>query len=143
MAASIDSGLTTRTVIVIDQDLAIGFAANAAALVALTLGARRPELPGADFVDAAGGRHPGLLPVGLPILAATAADIARTRATAADDPELLVIDFPAHGQTTTDYAEVLQRVACTPPEQLRFLGIALHGPAVTVRGLTKRFSLLR
>ena len=133
----------TRTAIVVDRQLGIGFAANAAALVALTLGARRPDLAGPDLIDGAGRRHPGLLPVGLPILAGTADEIARTRDRAADVPDVLLIDFPAYGQTTNDYAEVVRLVADTPPDHLRYLGLALHGPSEVIRTLTRQFSLLR
>src|SRR3954470_19357397 len=43
---------TTRTVVVIDRDLPRGLAANAAAVLALTLGVHRPSLVGPDFDDA-------------------------------------------------------------------------------------------
>src|SRR5918992_2780684 len=43
--------VSERCVIVVDEDLPAGLAANAAAVLALTLGAREPELVGADFVD--------------------------------------------------------------------------------------------
>jgi hypothetical protein len=143
IGASPTHGAATRTAIVIDQQLAIGFAANAAAVVALSLGAHRPELPGADLVDAAGRHHAGLFPAGLPIPAGTAAEIAGARELAADQHEVLVIDFPSDGQTTTDYAEFRRLVAGKQPDELRYLGMALHGPTDIIRSLTKRFSLLR
>jgi hypothetical protein len=54
-----------------------------------------------------------------------------------------LIDFPAAGQTTTDYDEFRAMVAKTPPEQIRYAGVALRGSDQMVRALTKRFSLLR
>lgn len=143
MGASLTDGPSTRTVIVVDQQLPIGFAANAAALLALSLGARRPELPGPDLVDAAGRHHVGLFPYGLPILAGTTTEIARAREMAAEQHEVLVVDFPTDGQTTTDYAEFGRLVSSRPPQELRYLGIALHGPTDIIRSLTRRFSLLR
>jgi hypothetical protein len=128
---------------VVDRDLGIGRAANAAAVLALSLGASRPDLPGADLIDASGGRHRGLFADGLPILSARASEIARTREAATGHPDMLVIDFPATGQTTNDYDEFRGMVANTPPEELRYVGIALHGPAEVVRLLTRRLSVLR
>ena len=57
-----------RCVIVIDEELPPGLAANAAAVLALTLGAIEPALVGAEFLDADEGAHPGLIPTGLPVL---------------------------------------------------------------------------
>ena len=47
-----------RCVIVIDEALPPGLAANAAAVLALTLGREEPALVGAGFVDADEGAHP-------------------------------------------------------------------------------------
>jgi hypothetical protein len=49
-----------RCAIVIDADLAPGLAANAAAVLALTLGATVDGIVGPDLVDADGEVHPGL-----------------------------------------------------------------------------------
>jgi hypothetical protein len=132
-----------RTVIVIDRDLPTGRAANAAAILAVSLGATHSDMPGADLVDAGGVRHPGLFPEGLPILAARATEMVRLREAASATPDVLLIDFPAAGQTTTDYEEFRATVARTRPEDLRYVGIALRGPATVIRALTKRLSLLR
>ena len=50
--------MSERCVIVVDESLPAGLAANAAAVLALTLGAREPDLVGADFVDADAQPHP-------------------------------------------------------------------------------------
>ena len=70
-----------RCVIVVDEDLAPGLAANAAAVLALTLGATVDGLVGPDLVDADGDVHPGLFAAGLPVLGARARDaVAAARA---------------------------------------------------------------
>ncbi len=132
-----------RTVIVIDRELPIGRAANAAAILAVSLGATDPNMPGPELTDADGGLHRGLFPDGLPILAAKAVELSRLREQAAGLAEILLIDFPAAGQTTTNYDEFRAMVAKTPPEQIRYAGVALRGSEQMVRALTKRFSLLR
>lgn len=55
-----------RCIIVVDQTLPPGLAANAAAVLPLSIGARFPQLPGHDLVDADSFAHPGLIPIGLP-----------------------------------------------------------------------------
>jgi uncharacterized protein DUF2000 len=129
-------------VIVVDEDLPAGLAANAAAVLALTLGAREPGLVGADFVDADAEPHPGLIPIGLPVLCASRADLVVLRRGAAADG-VRVVDFPAFGQQTNDYDEFRGMVAATPAAELSYLGVALSGSARAVRRLTGRLALLR
>src|SRR5262245_23346301 len=92
----------TRCVVVVDEALAPGLAANAAAVMAVTIGAKLPAMVGEDFTDGAGERHPGLITTGLPVLRAPAADLPALRAKALE-AEVGVIGFPAHGHTTNDY----------------------------------------
>src|SRR4051812_37374022 len=92
----------TRCVVVVDEVLAPGLAANAAAVMALTLGTKVPALVGEEFVDGAGERHPGLITTGLPVLRASADALPALRARALE-AEVGVVGFPRSGQTTTDY----------------------------------------
>jgi hypothetical protein len=131
-----------RCVIVIDHALPSGLATNAAAVLALTLGARFPGLPGHDLVDADGTVHPGLIPMGLPVLAATSDKLWALR-DAAVEARLHVIDFPTAGQQTTDYAAFASSVATTRTADLTYLGLAVCGPNKAVRSLTGGLPLLR
>jgi Protein of unknown function (DUF2000) len=133
---------TVRCVIVVDEELPPGLAANAAAMVALTLGATVRGLPGADLVDADGNAHPGLIPAGIPILAASRRQLSDLRASAKRHG-VGIVDFPTFGQQTTDYGAVIERVAQTPADDLEYLGIAFHGPPRAVRRLTGNLRLLR
>ena len=80
--------------------LAPGLAANAAAVMAMTLGTKLPDLVGEDFADGAGERHPGLITTGLPVLRAPAAELPALRARALE-AEVGVVGMPACGQKTT------------------------------------------
>jgi len=131
-----------RCVLVVDDTLPPGLAANAAAVLALTVGARFPDLPGPDLVDADGTVHPGLIPMGLPVLAAPADRLSALRA-AALDAGLHVIAFPTAGQQTTDYTAFTASVADTPTIGLSYLGLALSGPSKAVRKCTSALPLLR
>ncbi len=131
-----------RCVIVVDEALPPGLAANAAAVLALTLGAMEPELVGAGFVDADEGSHPGLIPIGLPVLKAPRVDLGGLRARAGD-AGLGVIDFPTLGQQTNDYDEFRGGVARTPAAELEYLGVAVYGPRRAVGRVTGNLPLLR
>ena len=126
--------------VVLDEALAPGLAANAAAVMAMTLGTKVPTLVGDEFVNGAGERHPGLITTGLPVLRAPAAELAALRARAVE-AEVGVVGFPICGQTTTDYEAFRALVAET--EAPEYLGLAFYGPAKTLRRLTGNLGLLR
>jgi hypothetical protein len=134
--------MNERCVIVVDEDLPAGLAANAAAVLALTLGAREPELVGEDFVDADSQPHLGLIPIGLPVLRASRDELVELRRRAGADG-VSVVDFPVFGQRTNDYDEFRGMVAATPAAELSYLGLALSGPRRAVRRLTGTLALLR
>src|SRR5262245_31311627 len=116
-----------RTVIVIDRDLPKGLAANAAAVLAHGFGARVPELVGPDFEDAGGASHVGLIPTGVPVLGAAAADLTALRDAAAEQG-LLVVDLPTVAQQTTDYEVFRTAVASAEPGALTYLAVLVSGP---------------
>jgi uncharacterized protein DUF2000 len=130
----------TRTVVVIDRTLPKGLAANAAAVLALTLGVHRPGLIGPEYEDGSGSAHLGLIPTGLPVLGADAGELPGLRA-AARERGLLVVDFPAPGQQTTDYDEFRSAVAAT--RELAYLAVLVSGRPKDVRAVTGQLGLLR
>ena len=135
--------MSERCVIVVDESLPAGLAANAAAVLALTLGAREPDLVGADFVDADAQPHPGLIPIGLPVLRAPRAELVEIRRLAsagwrerrrlpgvrAADHRLRRVPWDGRGRR--------------PAAELSYLGVALSGSGRAVRRLTGRLALLR
>jgi hypothetical protein len=131
-----------RCVAVIDAALPIGNAANAAAVMALTMGQRQPHLAGGPLVDASGDEHPGLIPIGIPVLGAPADDLptVRSKAIAAG---LEVVDFPAQGQQTNDYAEFQRLVGETNADALCYLGVMIYGAKKKVSKIVGRYTLLR
>ena len=131
----------TRCAIVVDQSLPAGRAANAAAVVALTLGMRHPQLAGPDLVDGSGGRHPGLIPIGIAVLAAPVQDLPMLRDKALD-AGIDVVDFPAQGQETTDYAAFAAQVTRVPRASLTYVAIGLYGVRKAVGRIVGKYRLL-
>jgi hypothetical protein len=130
----------TRCVVVVDEALAPGLAANAAAVMAMTLGTKVPAMVGEAFVDGAGEEHAGLITTGLPVLRAKAGELPelRRRALAA---EVGVVGFPRSGQSTTDYEHF--RALVSETAALDYLGLALYGDGKVLRSLTGSLGLLR
>lgn len=132
----------TRCVIVVDAGLPAGRAANAASVIALTIGQRHPELVGAALVDATGHPHPGLIPIGIAVLGAEQSTLGELRSKA-----LLagcdVVDFPVQGQQTTDYQAFLDAVRAAPPASLQYVGVALVGEKKPISKLVANLRLLK
>ena len=131
----------TRCVAVIDETLPAGKAANAAAVMALTMGARQPQLIGEPLVDSAGNAHPGLVPIGIAVLGAPADELAALRDKARSSG-LDVVDFPVQGQKTNDYGEFRRMVRETAPQDIRYLGVMLCGERKKINRIAGRYRLL-
>ncbi len=131
-----------RCVAIVDEALPPGLAANAVGVRALTLGATAPGLVGEDLVDADGGRHPGLISRGLPVLGAPGGALGALRARALD-ARLSVIDLPSAAQETTDYDAFRARIAQLATGEISYLGLIVHGPRRAVNKVTGGLSLLR
>jgi hypothetical protein len=129
-----------KCVLIVDETLAPGFAANAAAVMAMTLGTKVPELIGEDFTDGAGATHPGLFRYGLPVLKAPAERLPDLRA-AAVEAGVGVVGMPVNGHQTNDYEEFKAMLADLAAPG--YLGLALYGPERAVKRLTGSLALLR
>jgi hypothetical protein len=122
--------------------LPAGVAANAAACLAASAGARVSGLLGPGGNDADGAWHPGLPWAGCAVLGATAAELAdlRTNALAAED--VLVVDMPGSAQTNRVYADYLTELAVTAADGLDLRAVSVFGPKNKIDRLTKRLGLL-
>lgn len=131
-----------RCVIIVDSSLPAGRAANAAAVIALTIGQRHPALVGLPLLDASGGEHPGLIPIGIAVLAADGATLCAIREKGlASDCD--IVDFPVQGQQTTDYGAFRDAVAQVAGEELQYVGIALVGARKPIGKIVAKLGLLK
>jgi hypothetical protein len=128
-----------RCIIVVDESLPPGKAANAAAVVAFTLGQRHSRLVGEQLLEQDGTAHPGLIPIGIPVLRATAEQLSGLRNKSLDYCD--VVDFPVQGQQTTDYQAFRVAVQAAPGDTLRYLALGLVGPRKKVGKLVGGLAL--
>lgn len=131
---------TTRCVIILNTGLSTGKAANAAAVLAVTVGQRHPTLIGAPLCDAAGCEFPGLISVGISVLSTSAASLCKLAAQAASNLVDCIV-FPRDGQSTTDYLQLRDIVALGNFEHMEMSGIALIGDKKLLRGITNELVL--
>jgi hypothetical protein len=132
-----------RCVIVVSDSLSDGLTVNAAAVVALTLGQRVPQLIGPDVKDGEGFVHPGITLIPVPVLSAPVSLVAQILAEARPDPELIVIGFTDTAQCCRTYDEYTERMARTRAADLGYASVGLYGPKKQINRLTGSLPLLR
>jgi hypothetical protein len=129
-----------KWVVVVDESLPPGRAANAAVCVAAATSSGVDGLLGPDARDAAGSDHPGLPWAGCSILSAPSARLAQIRAKAAASLGVFVADMPASAQHTRVYDEYLAEVATT--DAPTYYAVSIVGPRNRVDKIVGTLSLL-
>ena len=132
-----------KCVMVLDEALPVGLAVNAAAVLAVTLGHRVEGIVGTDVVDGSADLHAGLVKIPIPVLTTDAEAIRDIRSRAGQVAGLLVVDLTDAAQASKTYDEYTRRMATVTSEDLRYLGLALHGVKKSVNKLTGGLPLLR
>ncbi|AGL14857.1 DUF2000 domain-containing protein [Actinoplanes sp. N902-109] len=145
--AEIRTAEPTRTarlkwVIVVDEALPAGRAANAAICVAAATATSVAGLLGPDGKDANGEAHPGLPWAGCTVLGAPAARLAEIRVKATGSLGVFVADMPVQAQATRVYDDYLRQLGETETEALEYHAVSLVGPRNRVDKLVHRLSLL-
>lgn len=130
-----------RCVLIMNDSVSGGHLANAIAVIALTVGQRHPYLVGAPLVDADAVSHPGLIPIGIPMLQCSNEQLKELRAKALEKG-FDVVDFPSQGQQTKNYDEFLAMMSAAQTDDLEYLGIAIIGKKNPVNKLTKHCEMI-
>ncbi len=133
---------TKRFVIILDESLPAGLAANAAAVLSTSVGCQRPEIVGHNVQDGTGGLHAGITTLPIAILKAGQQAIQRLRSTA-EEQQLLAAGFTRTAQRSKNYGHYEQRMSACRACDLEYAGIALFGCAEKITSLTGSLSLLR
>jgi hypothetical protein len=131
-----------KLVIVIDEGLERGVAANVIGLLGISVGHHIDGIVGPDIVDASGRSHRGMSTIGLPVLAADAETLNRLHQDSLDHPDITVLDVTDAAVSSRDYDTYTQRLQ-NPERAWRPVGLALTGPRRQVDRLTGRLGLLR
>ncbi len=132
-----------KCVMVLDGELPVRLAVNAAGVLATTIGYRVESIIGPDVADRSGDRHAGLVTIPIPVLRASAQALKDIKAKAAGAEGLLVVDLTDAAQASKTYEEYEKKLAALAPEDLRYLGLALYGDKKPVNKLTGGLPLLR
>lgn len=129
-----------RIAIVLNSGLPPGLAANAAAVLATSVGRAHPEVVGPDVADASGCVHPGITTIPFPILQADGERL-KHLAALAREAGLGVWTFTDVAQESHTYDDYTCRMGATSPPSLTYLGLSLFGDLPRVRRLTGELGL--
>ncbi len=134
-----------KCVMIVDENLPLGIAANTAAIMGITLGKKMPEVVGADVADKTGSEHLGIIEFPVPILKGDAERIKaiREKLYEPDFSDLTVVDFSDLAQSCKTYDEFIGKMKVTSESDLRYFGIAICGAKKKVNRLTGNMPLLR
>lgn len=134
-----------KCVMVVDGSLPVGLIANAAAIMGVTLGQRRPDVVGCDAADQDGNSHLGIIEFPVPILRGTAEELRalREKLFGEEFSDLTAVDFSDLAQGCRTYSEFIQKMSGTSESSLTYLGVAVCGEKKKVNRLTGSMPLLR
>ncbi len=138
--------MPVKIVTVLNKNLEPGIALNAAAHLALGLGASAGKVPITvaamafqEYQDGDGFSYPGISALSLIVLRATASEIRRFHE-ACLASEMLTTAFVAD-MTGETYIEQLQRLKARRREDVVYYGVCSIGERAALDPMTKRFSL--
>ena len=131
-----------KCVMIINQNLPAGVAANTAAIMGISLGKQKPQIVGPDVADKNGRYRPGIIEFPVPILKGSSENIYR-KLLLPEFSSLTAIDFTDLAQGCKTYEEFIEKMSKSPADSLQYLGLTLCGPKKKVNKLTGNLPLLR
>ena len=134
-----------KCVMVIDAALPLGYIANTAAMLGVTIGQRLPQIVGEDVTDATGSVHLGISTYPISMLKGSEELLKelRLRLFTPEFSELTVVDFSDVAQKINVYGDYVKMAAETPEREHTYYGIALFGDKKKINRLTGMLPLLR
>ncbi|WP_051452430.1 DUF2000 domain-containing protein [Actinospica robiniae] len=133
-----------KCAIVVDGELPVGLAMNAAAVLAFSLGDSYGQgVLGTDVKDRDGQVHRAITAAPIPILRSDAVGLKALVAKAAADPELFMVDFTAVAQAARDYDDYSRNMGGMSADEHVYVGLALAGFKKAVNKLTGSMPLYR
>ena len=134
-----------KCVMVIDEELPVGQAANTSAILGVTLGKYAPTQVGDTVVDASEKEHLGIITIPVSVLRGDKRLLKdlRERLYNEEYKELVVVDFSDVAQGCNRYDEYMEKAAAVPEREHTYLGIAIYGGKKAVNRLTGSLPLLR
>jgi hypothetical protein len=144
MSTSVFSPSTHKVVVILDEYLGPGLAANTASVLSVSLGNHlREAILGPALTDASGEKHAPITNIPIPILQASEDDLRSLASNARETHDLYMVDVTDAAQSTKTYDDYTAKLGRTEHDDLSYLGIALCGPKKMVNKLAGSLGLFR
>lgn len=134
-----------KCVMIVDENLPLGFIANTTAILGNTLGSHIPEAVGKDVVDKSNNSHLGIIEIPIPILKGNK-DLLfelREKLYSSEYNDILIADFSNVAQSCKTYDEFIGKMKNVESSNLEYYGIGLYGDKKKINKLTGSLGLLR
>lgn len=134
-----------KCVVVIDDSLPMGMAANTAAILGLTIGMEEPSIIGPVVRDGGGREHLGITIAPIPVLKGSRAVMMELREKLYDPEyaDVKTVDFSETAAYSNSYQDYAERLAEQSGDAIRYIGIGIIGPKKKVNRLTGGLPLLK
>ena len=134
-----------KCVIVVDETLSLGMAANTAVILGLTLGEEEPSIIGPKVRDKSGREHLGITIAPIPVLKGSRAVMMELREKLYEPEyeDVRCVDFSETASYSNSYEDYRDRLAEQSGDAIRYIGIGIIGPKKKVNRLTGGLPLLR
>lgn len=131
-----------KIVMILNNHLPKGLAANAAAVLGVTLGRLSPRIVGSDVTDASHAVHRGITTKSIPVLGADDALLKQIYKDAQGIETITLIDFNRIAQACRTYEEYTEKLSRIRTDAMDFSGLCLCGPTRAIDALTRDLPLL-
>ena len=131
-----------KIVMILNNHLPKGLAANAAAVLGVTLGRLTPQIVGPDAPDASHAVHRGITTKSIPILGADDALLKQIYKVVQGMETIALIDFNRVAQACRTYEEYTGKLSRIQTGAMDFSGLCLYGPTRAIDALTRDLPLL-
>ncbi len=132
-----------RCTIIIDKDLPLGLAMNAASVIGISFGRTVENLVGPDMQSLDGTNYPGVIYSSLPILLASGKTLNEIQDNAGSDDDIYVMPFSALAQSCRTYDEYGEKISSVNSENIELVAIGIIGPKNKVTKMTGNLPLYK
>jgi len=132
-----------RCTIVINKDLPVGLAINAASVIGISFGRTVENLVGPDMQSVDKINYPGVIYSPLPVLLASGEYIHELENSVKNHEDIYVMPFSALAQSCKTYDEYSEKISSVNSDHIELIAIGLIGPKKKITKLTGSLPLYR
>lgn len=132
-----------KCVLIVDSTLTVGEQANAAAVLAMTIGAKNSEIIGGNVSTLDNISHQGITQLNLPVLTASEEILRKIHELAHVNDKVFLVDFTSTAQMARTYDEFSTKMSSLAEKDLKYIGIGIIGDKKIINKYSGNLKLLR